>query len=169
MSEDQNKKGVVSDDMQQRIMEMARRADEEASRSFQTSIVFEEPLDDEDAATIQAIRDTQNPDVSYKLFYAIQSLMKQFLPKGSEYKGLRDYTYDLKNILLTQGHNKDERGIRGADSRQAFISAELNVMYQIITDWVANGAMAAYLIDKLQDLLIERGYDFPGNPKRREQ
>ncbi|MBW0179311.1 hypothetical protein [Sediminibacterium sp.] len=168
MNGDQNEKAVISDEMQKSIMEMAKRADEEASRTVQTSIIFEEPLDEADAATIQAIHDTQNPELSYKLFYAIQSLMKQFLPKGSEYKSLRDYTYELKNILLTQGHNKDEKGIRGADARQAFIAAELNVMYQIITDWVANGAMAAYLINKLQDLLIERGYDFPGNPKRRE-
>ena len=42
-------------------------------------------------------------------------------------------------------------------------------MYDLITDWVKNGAMAAYLIERLQTLNEERGYDFPGNPKRREQ
>lgn len=106
--------------------------------------------------------------MSYRLFYAIQSLMKQFLPQGEQFKDLREYAYELKNILLTRGKNKDERGIRGADSRQAFISADLKVMYDLITDWVKNGAMATYLIDRLQTLNEERGYDFPGSRKRRE-
>jgi hypothetical protein len=156
-------------DIVNKIMEMAKLADTEASRSVAQEFPFDKELSEEDKETIEIIKDTQNPQVSWRLFYAIQGLMKQFLPQGDQYKGLRDYVYELKNILLTQGKNKNEKGIRGRDSRQAYISAELKTMYDLITDWVKNGAMAAYLIDTLQSEIQKRGYDFPGNPKRREQ
>lgn len=171
MKEEQNsnEKNVISPEILNSIKKMAELADMEATRAVTQEFPFDKELSDDDKETIDIIKDTQNPEVSYRLFYAIQGLMKQFLPRGDQYKGLRDYAYELKNILLTQGKNKDERGIRGGDSRQAFISAELKVMYDLITDWVKNGAMAAYLIEKLQALNEERGYDFPGNPKRREQ
>jgi hypothetical protein len=158
----------INPDILRSIKDIAKLADIEASKTVAQEFPFDKELSESDKETIEIIKDTQNPQVSYKLFYAIQGLMKQFLPKGEQYKGLRDYAYELKNILLTQGRNKNERGIRGGDSRQAFISAELKVMYDLITDWVKNGAMAAYLIEKLQSLNEERGYDFPGNPKRRE-
>jgi hypothetical protein len=151
------------------IDELAKLADAEASKAIPLELPFDKELSEDDRETINAIKDTQNPQVSYKLFYAIQGLMIQFLPKGDDYKPLREYAFELKNILLTQGKNKDERGIRHADSRQGYIASELKVMYEVITDWVQNGAMAVYLIEKLQSLNEERGYDFPGNPKRREQ
>lgn len=151
------------------IKKMAKLADTEASKSVAQEFPFDKELSEDDKQTIEIIKDTQNPQVSYKLFYAIQGLMKQFLPKGEQYKGLRDYAYELKNILLTQGRNKNEKGIRGADSRQAYIAAELKVMYDLITDWVKNGAMAAYLIEKLQALNEERGYYYEGSPSHREK
>jgi len=169
MKENPNEKKVISSEIIDSIKKMAELADIEATRAVAQEFPFDKELSDDDKETIEIIKDTQNPQVSYRLFYAIQGLMKQFLPKGDQYKGLRDYAYELKNILLTQGKNKDERGIRGSDSRQAFISAELKVMYDLITEWVKNGAMAAYLIEQLQKLNEERGHDFPGNPKRRER
>lgn len=158
----------ISSDIFRSIKDLAQKADTEASRAVAQEFPFEKELSDEDKEAIDLIEDTQNPEVSYKLFYAIQGLMKQFLPRGERYRELREYAYELKNILLTQGKNKDERGIRGGDSRQAYISAELKTMYDLITDWVKNGAMAAYLIEKLQMLNEERGYDYPGNPRKRE-
>jgi hypothetical protein len=166
--DNQSNKKKISSEMLKSIKELAARADREASRSVEQEFPFDQELSDEDKETIDIIKDTQNPQVSYKLFYAIQGLMIQFLPKGQQYKGLREYAYELKNILLTQGKNKNERGIRGGDARQAFIAAELKIMYDVITDWVKNGAMAAYLIERLQALNEERGYDYPGNPRRRD-
>ena len=159
----------VSSEVLDSIKKMAKLADDEASKSVAQEFPFDKELSEDDKQTIEIIKDTQNPQVSYRLFYAIQGLMKQFLTKGEDYKGLRDYTYELKNILLTQGKNKNEKGIRGADSRQAYIAAELKVMYDIITDWVKNGAMAAYLIEKLQALNEERGYYYEGSPSHREK
>lgn len=159
----------VSSEILESIKKMASLADAEASKSVAQEFPFDKELSEDDKQTIEIIRDTQNPQVSYKLFYAIQGLMKQFLPRGEQYKGLRDYAYELKNILLTQGKNKNEKGIRGADSRQAYIAAELKVMYDLITDWVKNGAMAAYLIEKLQALNEERGYYYEGSPSHREK
>jgi hypothetical protein len=168
--EDNNKQPEkkIDSDILRSIKELAQKADTEATRSVAQEFPFDKELTDEDKDAIDLIKDTQNPEVSYKLFYAIQGLMKQFLPRGDQYKSLRDYAYELKNILLTQGKSKDERGIRGGDSRMAYIAAELKTMYDLITDWVKNGAMAAYLIEKLQMLNEERGYDYPGNPRRRE-
>lgn len=151
------------------IQELARLADEEASNSVQQEFSFEKELSNEDKQTIDILKDTQNPDLSYKLFYAIQGLMKQFLPKGDQFKGLREYAYELKNILLTQGKQKNEAGIRGADSRQAYIAGELKLMYDLITDWVNNGATAVYLIDRLQSLNDERGYGYEGSPNKKEE
>ena len=158
----------VNSDISNSIKELARLADVEASKVVAQELSFDKELSDGDKETIEILKDTQNPQVSYKLFYAIQGLMKQFLPKGPQYKGLRDYAYELKNILLTQGKIKDDKGIRHADSRQAYIAGELKVMYDLITDWVKNGAMAAYLIEKLQMLNEERGYNYEGNPNRRQ-
>jgi hypothetical protein len=166
---DENGAKKISSDIIKSIAEMAKLADAEASKSVAQEFPFDKELSEDDRETIEIIKDTQNPQVSYKLFYAIQGLMKQFLPKGEQYKGLRDYAYELKNILLTQGKNKDEKGIRGGDSRQAFIAAELKVMYDLITDWVKNGAMAAYLIERLQKLNEERGYYYEGTSTRREK
>jgi hypothetical protein len=149
------------------IDELVRLADAEASKSIEQEFDFDKELSEEERLTISMIKDTQNPAVSYKLFYAIQALMKQFLPKGPDYKDLRDYTYELKNILLTQGKNKNEKGIRGGDARQAYIAGELNVIYDLMMDWVRNGATAAYLIDRLQKLNEERGYQFEGSGIRR--
>ncbi len=170
MGKNNNKQGKdqISADVIKSISELARLADEEASKSIAIEFPFDKELSEDDQQVIDAIKDTQNPDMSYKLFYAVQGLMKQFLPKGDQYKGLRDYAYELKNILLTQGKLKDKYGIRHGDARQGYISAELKTMYDLITDWVNNGAMAVYLIEKLQLLNEERGYDYPGNPKRRE-
>lgn len=149
------------------IQQLARLADEEASNSVQQEFTYDEELSDEDKQTIDILKDTQNPALSYKLFYAIQGLMKQFLPKGEQFKALREYAYELKNILLTQGKQKNELGIRGADSRQAYIAGELKVMYDLITDWVNNGATAIYLIERLQSLNDERGYSYEGSPKKK--
>ena len=170
MVENDNNDGIKksSSDIIESIKAMARLADAEASKSIAQEFPFDKELSEDDKQTIEIIKDTQNPQVSYRLFYAIQGLMKQFLPKGDQYKGLRDYVYELKNILLTQGKVKDEKGIRHADARQAFIAGELKIMYDLITDWVKNGAMAAYLIEKLQLLNEERGYNYEGNPNRRQ-
>lgn len=158
----------INEDVLRSIQEMARQADIEASKSIAQEFPFDKELTEDDQQVIGLIKDTQNPEVSYKLYYAIQGLLIQFLPKGAKFKNLRDYIFELKNVLLTQGKNKNDRGIRGGDSRQAYITVELKVMYDLITEWVKNGAMAAYLIEQLQKLNEERGYDYPGNPKKRE-
>lgn len=64
------------------IREMARLADLEASKSVAQEFPFDKELSDDDRETIDIIKDTQNPQVSYRLFYAIQGLMIQFLPRG---------------------------------------------------------------------------------------
>jgi len=149
----------VNTEHKKSIEELAKLADAEVSKSIE--INFQEgDLSENDLKVIELIRDTQNPELSHKLFYGIQGLLKQFLPTGKEYKGLRDYAYELKNILLTQGKQKNEVGIRGGDSRQAYIASELKVMYDLISDWVRNGALAVDLIVRLQNLNDERGYKY---------
>ena len=120
-NETPNDKKAINADILKSIKEMAKLADTAASKSVAQEFPFDKELSDDDKETIEIIKDTQNPQVSHRLFYAIQGLMIQFLPKGDQYRGLRDYAYELKNILLTQGKNKDYQGIRGRDSRQAFI------------------------------------------------
>ena len=142
------------------IKELAKLADAEAVAAPEIKFPADADLSEEDKNIIDIIKDTQNPDLSYKLFYGIQSLLKQFLPRGKEYRGLRDYAYELKNILLTQGKQKNDAGIRGGDSRQAYIAAELKLMYDLISDWVKNGATAVDLIVRLQHANDEKGYKY---------
>lgn len=69
--ENHNERNKLSSDILNSIKEMAKLADIEASKSIAQEFPFDKELSNEDKETIEIIKDTQNPQVSYKLFYAI--------------------------------------------------------------------------------------------------
>lgn len=105
-----------------------------------------------------AIGNIDDPEKKYELYYkGITKLLRKYLPKGKLNKKARDFIYEEKNTFLTRGKRKNEKGIRGADSRMAYIN-DVEEMLDIITSWVvSNGAMIE-LYTKLRDLNVSKGY-----------
>lgn len=73
----------------------------------------------------------QDPDKSYDLYYRnIQKFLNRFLPKDNMInKPIRELVY----ILLTH-KEKDKKGIRHADSRQAR-TAEMENLIDVLSEW----------------------------------
>ncbi|MBD1432394.1 hypothetical protein H8B06_06125 [Sphingobacterium sp. DN00404] len=78
-----------------------------------------------------------NPEEKYNLYYkGIRRLLMDHLPKGEEYKEMRDIIYDEKNIFLNLGKRKsDGGGVRGSDGRMTFQPVMKDILDIVIT-WV---------------------------------
>ena len=83
-------------------------------------------------------KDFENPDEKYNIYYkGIRNLLMTYLPKGTEFKEVREIIYDEKNIFLTLGKRKcDNNGIRGGDGRMTY-QPIMNEILDIIIKWVA--------------------------------
>lgn len=108
------------------------------------------------------LEEIDNPDEKYNLYYkVVNPLLRRYLPKGEQNKKARDLIYEEKNTFLTQGHRKDEKGIRGADGRMAY-SSDITELINIITEWISAKGGMFQLYTKIRDLNISKGY---GKPK----
>ena len=67
-------------------------------------------------------KDFENPEEKYNLYYkGIRKLLMDFLPKGKEFKNVREIIYDEKNVFLNLGKKKsDNKGIRKSDGRMTY-------------------------------------------------
>ncbi|WP_343330565.1 hypothetical protein [Polaribacter staleyi] len=83
-------------------------------------------------------KEFENPEEKYNIYYkGIRNLLIAYLPKGKEFKEVRDIIYDEKNIFLNLGKRKsDNNGIRGGDGRMTF-QPVMNEILDIIVTWVA--------------------------------
>lgn len=92
--------------------------------------LFNELTVSKDIAQILDI-EIQDPDKSYDLYYRnIQKFLNRFLPKDNTInKPIRE----LVCILLTH-KEKDKKGIRHADSRQAR-TAEMENLIDVLSEW----------------------------------
>lgn len=94
----------------------------------------------------------QDPDKSYELYYGnIQKFLNRFLPKDNAIsKPIRE----LVCILLTH-KEKDKKGIRHADSRQAR-TTEMENLIDVLSEWAKTPTeffrLAQLLIDKNKEL-----------------
>ena len=87
-------------------------------------------------------------------------LLRAYLPKGKINKEARDYIYEEKNTFLTRGHRINQYGIRGADSRMAYIE-EHEELLNVITKWIISRGTMVDLFNTLRDLNREKGYADP--------
>ena len=80
-----------------------------------------------------------NPEEKYNVYYkGIRKLLMNFLPKGEEYKEMREIIYDEKNIFLNLGKRKsDGGGVRGSDGRMTF-QPVMNEILDIVIAWVGS-------------------------------
>ncbi|EOR95610.1 hypothetical protein ADIARSV_1216 [Arcticibacter svalbardensis MN12-7] len=98
-------------------------------------------------------REFENPEEKYNVYYlGIRRLLMQYLPKGKEFKEMRDIIYDEKNVFLNAGKKKsDHNGIRGSDSRMSFQSF-MNEILDVTVLWVGSSQNPFELYKLLYDL-----------------
>ena len=105
---------------------------------------------------IDIIGNVQSPEKAYDLYYrALYTILKnnlKDLPKEQ-----REIIYDQKNIFLTRGKIKNENGIRGGDSRQAYLD-DMQIALEIVLNWVNEGANPVNLYNAFRDKNIELDY-----------
>lgn len=84
-------------------------------------------------------KEFENPEEKYNIYYkGIRKLLMEYLPKGKEYKEIRDIIYDEKNIFLNNGKRKsDNNGIRLSDGRMTF-QTNMNEILEIIVTWISD-------------------------------
>lgn len=122
-----------------------------AANNQQEPSLFEELTTPTDIAKILDVP-IQDPDKSYDLYYGnIQKFLNRFLPKDNEIsKPIRE----LVCILLT-GKEKDKKGIRHGDSRQA-TTPDMEHLIDVLSEWSETPqdffGLANILINKNKEL-----------------
>lgn len=117
----------------------------------------EDDIEVEDALSDAALEETQDPEESHQLYYSIQEILRKGLPQGHEFEDLREAVYEEKNVYLTQGEKTDPDGLRGADSRQAYLH-HLRVILKVVKEWSRRDASSFDLWSVLRKLNEDLGY-----------
>lgn len=119
-------------------LELLQRSNEKIGR--QLSISSEKGnLEEIDELRELIGKEFENPEEKYNVYYSgIRKLLMDYLPKGKEFKEVRDIIYDEKNIFLNLGKRKsDNNGIRKSDGRMTY-QPVMNEILDIIVKWVAD-------------------------------
>ena len=99
-----------------------------------------------------------DPEAKHQLYYnVINRLLRQNLPKESNFKEARDLIYEEKKTFLTRGHRIDEGGIRGADSRMGY-TEDMDEFVNIVSEWISSKGTMYELYIKLRNLNVSKGY-----------
>lgn len=100
-----------------------------------------------------------NPEEKYNIYYkGIRKLLIDHLPKGNEYKEMRDIIYDEKNIFLNLGKRKsDGGGVRGSDGRMTFQPVMTEIL-DIVIEWVGRSQNPFDLYREFYMLNEKHGY-----------
>lgn len=100
-----------------------------------------------------------SPEEKYNIYYkGIRKLLIDHLPKGEDYKQMREIIYDEKNIFLNLGKRKsDNKGIRGSDGRMTF-QPVMNEMLDVVISWVGGSQNPFQLYKELYLLNERHGY-----------
>lgn len=139
-------------------LELLQRANEKVGQqlSFNTETGNLEEIDE-----LREIIGKQfdNPEEKYNLYYnGIRRLLMNFLPKGKDYKEIRDIIYDEKNIFLNLGKRKsDHNGIRKSDGRMTY-QPIMNEILDLIVEWVGNSQNPFVLYKSFYELNEKYGY-----------
>jgi hypothetical protein len=104
-------------------------------------------------------KEFENPVEKYNIYYnGIRKLFMDYLPKGKEFKEVRDVIYDEKNIFLNQGKRKsDNYGIRKSDGRMTF-QPVMNEILDIVVKWVGDSQNPFAIYRELFELNEKHGY-----------
>ncbi|AWG22657.1 hypothetical protein FFWV33_14530 [Flavobacterium faecale] len=104
-------------------------------------------------------KEFENPEEKYNIYYkGIRKLLMEYLPKGKDYKEIRDIIYDEKNIFLNNGKRKsDNNGVRLSDGRMTF-QVNMNEILDIIVSWISDSQNPFDLYRLFYDLNEKFGY-----------
>lgn len=144
---------------EERLNEIKRMSEQAENESNEIQIpLFPDQENLDFGFNVDDLKNSQDPKKSHKIYYSIQRLIIDNLPKGIEQKKLREWIYEEKNVFINQGHEKDVYGRRGSDGRMAFIDSHLVTALDIVTEWVKNGAEPTDLYEAFYDKNKECGY-----------
>jgi hypothetical protein len=159
MSENKKvKKDVELSEADIERLELLQKANEKVGK--QLSINIESgSLEEFDELRAIVGKDFENPEEKYNVYYkGIRKLLMDFLPKGKEFKEVRDIIYDEKNIFLNLGKRKsDHNGIRGGDGRMTF-QPVMNELLDIIIKWVGESQNPFDIYRYFYELNEKHGY-----------
>lgn len=133
------------------IRELSAQADAEEA-DLQLTMFPEEDADI--GFDIDELKNSQDPDRSWRIYYTIRRLLMDNLPKE---KQLRKLVYNEKNLFLNRGR-EIVNGKRGSDGRMAFLDSHLTVALDIVTDWIKGGADPTEIFIAFYDRNKESGY-----------
>lgn len=104
-------------------------------------------------------KEFENPEEKYQLYYnGIRKLLMDFLPKGKEYKQLRDIIYDEKNVFLNLGKKKsDNNGVRKSDGRMTY-QPVMNEILEVIIKWIGESQNPFDIYRDFYELNEKHGY-----------
>ncbi|MCR6637991.1 MAG: hypothetical protein NVV82_03095 [Sporocytophaga sp.] len=99
-----------------------------------------------------------DPAEKYNVYYkGIERLLRDLLPQGQKFKSARDLIREEKKIFLTRGQKLNENGIRGADSRMAYIQ-DMEEIMNLITKWAFESRNYFELYSLIRDKNEKLGY-----------
>lgn len=104
-------------------------------------------------------KEFENPEEKYQLYYnGIRKLLIDFLPKGKDYKQLRDIIYDEKNVFLNLGKKKsDNNGVRKSDGRMTY-QPVMNEILEVIIKWIGESQNPFDIYKDFYELNEKHGY-----------
>lgn len=137
------------------LMEADRIKGENLMLDFEGNIVLENEING------LKLEEIDDPETKYELYYkVINKLLKEHLPKGREFEKARKLIYEEKNTFLTRGHRVNDKGIRGADGRMAYVP-DINELVNVVTKWIANKGTMYDLYQRILELNISKNYGEP--------
>jgi hypothetical protein len=139
-------------------MELLQKANERIGKQLSISATSENLVEIDELRELIG-KEFENPEEKYNIYYrGIRKLLIDYLPKGQEFKEMREIIYDEKNIFLNLGKRKsDNKGIRKSDGRMTY-QPVMNEILDIIVEWVANSQNPFYIYREFYQLNDRHNY-----------
>ncbi|MEP6673937.1 MAG: hypothetical protein ABJA78_02235 [Ferruginibacter sp.] len=162
MSKAKRKTELSREEILDEIKKLTERAKQHTSQQIDLDLGGD--LGDEDidfGFDSSKLKDTANPEESYRLYYGIRRLLMDNLPGGKSNKKLRQLIYDEKNLFLNRGFEIKEDGIRGQDGRMTYIGPFLIDAFNAVVEWIKTGANPYDVFQTFYDMNEIKGYHQP--------
>jgi hypothetical protein len=140
-----------------RSLSKKAQQNKETGKQLGLGMISEEEIEREDIDGAQILKDIQDPPEAYDLYYGVRRELMNKLPRGEDFKKLRYFIYEEKNLYLRQGKPHVPGQPIGADSRQAYLTHLRNALV-VVRKWTASAGDPAEIFQAFLDLNIKAGY-----------